>query len=78
MNERIKKLARQCGAYQKDDDGQETKIAILIGNEVEKFAEMIVDECCLKLVDMHEGTKGNHNFYMHAALEMKRHFRGKS
>ena len=45
MNERIKQLARQCNAYSKDDDGEETKIAILIGKEVEKFAELIVREC---------------------------------
>ena len=40
----------------------------------EKFAELIVDECCLKLWSMHERVKGNHNYYGHAALELKRHF----
>lgn len=45
MNGRIKELARQCGAYHKDDDGQEADVAILIGKEVEKFAELIVREC---------------------------------
>jgi len=45
MNERIQELARQSGAYHKDDDGEETKIAVLIGKEVEKFAELIVREC---------------------------------
>lgn len=45
MNERIKELARQSGAYNKDDDGEETKIAVLIGKEVEKFAALIVREC---------------------------------
>ena len=39
-----------------------------------KFAELIVDECCLKLLDMDEKTKGNHNYYKHAALEVKKHF----
>ena len=41
---------------------------------IEKFAELIVDECCLKLLDMDEKTKGNHNYYKHAALEIKKHF----
>ena len=45
MNERIKELARQCDAYSKDDEGPETKIGILIGKEIEKFAELIVQEC---------------------------------
>ena len=40
-----------------------------------KFAELIVDECCLKLLDMDEKTKGNHNYYKHAALEVKKTFR---
>jgi hypothetical protein len=42
----------------------------------EKFAELIVDECCAKLLDMDGKTKGNHNYYKHAALEIKKHFRG--
>jgi len=41
---------------------------------VEKFSEMILDECCLKLLDMDENTKGHHNYYKHAALEIKKHF----
>lgn len=45
MNERIRELVRQCGGYDKDDDGEETKIAVLIGKDVEKFAELIVREC---------------------------------
>ena len=44
MNKRIQELARQSGAYHKDDDGEETKIAVLIGKEVEKFAELIIKE----------------------------------
>lgn len=45
MNERIKELVRECGGYAKDDDGGETKIAVLIGKDVEMFAELIVREC---------------------------------
>lgn len=47
-------------------DGKET--------DLEKFAELIVDECILKLLDMDEKVKGNHNYFKHAALEVKRHF----
>lgn len=42
----------------------------------EKFAELILEECCLKLLDMDEKAKGNHNYYKHAALQLKQHFRG--
>ena len=56
MNDRIKQLARQCNAYSKDDDGQETKIAILIGKEVEKFAEKIVREC-MTIAQEYDGAK---------------------
>ena len=54
MNERIRELARQCGAYNKDDEGEETKIAVLIGKEVEKFAVLIVKEC----IAVHEDDYG--------------------
>ena len=39
----------------------------------EKFAELIVDECCVKLLDMDNKTRGSHNYYKHAALEIKQH-----
>ena len=69
MNERIRELVRESNL---DVYG--------LGKErykwdytVEKFAELIVDECCLKLLDMDEKTNGRHNYYKHAALELKRH-----
>ena len=42
--------------------------------ELESFADMIVQECCLKLLDMDEKTKGDHNYYKHASLKIKEHF----
>lgn len=44
-------------------------------DELEKFAELLIDECCLKLLDMDEKANGNHNYYKHAAIEIKRHFK---
>ena len=48
MNERIKKLAEQAGA------GRRAGISGLVfrNNELEKFAEMIVRECCLQVADV--------------------------
>ena len=80
MNERIKELAKQAGGN--------PNYKAFFGHflppppdyidpatvDLEKFAELIVDECCLKLLDMDEKTKGNHNYYKHAALEVKKHF----
>jgi hypothetical protein len=62
MNERIKELAIQA------------KIQMVSEPRLQEFADLIIDECCLKLIDMHEKTNGNHNLYQHAALEVARHF----
>ena len=68
MNERIKELAEQAGLEMCGCGcDMPTK-------QSAKFAELIVDECCLKLLDMGEKTNGIHNYYKHAALELKRHF----
>ena len=42
---------------------------------IQKYADLIVEECCRKLLDMDEKTRGNHNYYKHAALEIKKHFK---
>lgn len=39
-----------------------------------KFAESIIDECCFKLLMMDAKAQGMHNYYKHAALELKRNF----
>jgi hypothetical protein len=74
MKEKIKLLAERAGFNIHNDpiDGH------TFNYEIEKLAELILDECCLKLLDMDEKTKGNHNYYKHAALQLKRHFRGDS
>ena len=75
MNKRIKELAVQADLLIKKTNGDEFRY----GNfdpKFQKFAELIIDECCLKLLDMDGKTKGNHNYYKHAALEIKKHFRG--
>ena len=69
MNERIQELVRESNldVYGLGKERYKWEYT------VEKFAELIVDECCLKLLDMDEKTNGRHNYYKHAALELKRH-----
>ena len=71
MNERIKQLAElsKTPKTMMVDGVLQSVVTI----DAERFAELIVDECCLKLLDMDEKTKGRHNYYKHAALELKRH-----
>ncbi len=66
MNERIRELAHEARLPTYNPDGIPTKL--------EKFAELIVRECCSKLLDMNEKTKGDHNYYKHASLKIKEHF----
>lgn len=44
MNKQIKLLTKQAGGIQYDEDGDEL-IPILVGKDLEKFAELIVWEC---------------------------------
>ena len=44
MNELIKQLAERAGAIGYDDDGNELT-PVLVGKDLEKFAELIVREC---------------------------------
>ena len=70
MNKLIREFERQSGIelYGLGRDYEKWKHAL------EKFADCIVDEYCSKLLDMDEKTNGNHNYYKHAAIEIKRHF----
>ena len=70
MNERIKELVKQATTYIEPTFSSGEGWIF----DKEKFAELIVDECILKLLDMDEKVKGNHNYFKHAALEVKRHF----
>lgn len=71
MNERIKQFEKTSGLeiYGLGLD------RVKWNSVVEKFSEMIVDECCLRMLDMDDKTQGRHNYYKHAALEIKKHFR---
>jgi len=42
MNERIKELLKQSCGFEYDEDGNEL---ILVGKDLAKFAELIIQEC---------------------------------
>ena len=59
MNERIKELAEQAGAIGYDDDGNELT-PVLVGKDLEKFAELIVRECIEQVwYTREDGINGN-------------------
>jgi len=41
---------------------------------LEQAYDNILQECCDKLMEMHENANGDHNYYHHASVELKRHF----
>ena len=71
MNELINQLAEQATSQADTLDVADQRLYQVIRDR--EFAELIVDVCCLKLLDMHEKTNGQHNYYKHAALEVKRY-----
>ena len=80
MNERIKQLAKEAGYYLYDlTETHECKTVETDRTDewitLEKFAQLIVDECCVKLLDMDGKANGSHNYYKHAAIELKRRFK---
>jgi hypothetical protein len=75
MNERIGKLAVKAGAYWDHGDWNMPSSVYFSERDLEKFAELVIDECCLKLLDMDQKVNGNHNYYKHAAIEIKRSFK---
>jgi hypothetical protein len=88
MKEKIRELAEQVSPVAKignwgrvewsDNVFPQLGDTMYASIDLEKVAELILDECCLKLLDMDKKTNGNHNYYKHAALQLKRHFRGDS
>ena len=66
MNARIRVLAKQAGLIEYSTD---SKL-----QNAEKFAELIVQECVAKLFAMDDAVNGNHNYYRHAAVQIKQHF----
>lgn len=72
MNSRLKELAIEANLIASEPNGFDpTRLSI----SQQKFAELIIDECCVKLLDMDGKANGNHNYYKHAAIELKRHFK---
>ena len=57
MNERIQELLKQAGGIQHDEDGAELT-AILVGKDLEKFAELIVKEC-MEVANTYQNVGGN-------------------
>jgi len=49
MNEQIKNILKASGGFYHDDDGGEMT-PCLVGQDIEKFAELIVREC-IKVID---------------------------
>lgn len=74
MNERIKQLAEKAGSTHKQNLG----VYQFYVEELENFTESIIDEYCFKLLMMDAKAQGQHNYYKHAALELKRNFKVQS
>ena len=72
MNERIKELALECGAWNQVYGDQ--NFMIDENFDIEKFADSIVADCYQKLIDMDQQVKGSHNYYKHAAIQIRLHF----
>ena len=60
MNERIRKLLKEVGGINYGDDNEELT-PMLVGKQLEKFAELIVTECVTLVRDMGNPTYINHS-----------------
>lgn len=70
MNERLTQLYRSCRtkeALVSQDQYQASNV--LLGSEVEKFAELIVQECCQMMIDLERKYPANLT-----VKEIKEHF----
>jgi hypothetical protein len=60
MNERIKELAEQAGAvFEKTNGLNDCPEDSLVGDEIEKFAELIVKECLEQIDKIRDGHKAD-------------------
>ena len=75
INERIRELAEQATDIIEIVNPDTGIIHHREFFDKAKFFDILVNECCLKLLDMDKKTNGNHNYYKHAAIELKRHFK---
>jgi hypothetical protein len=72
MNEKIKELALQAGiVYEKRP---ELDVWIAFNIELEKFAELIVQECCQIVLDCSISGSNNERDFVVTAREIKQHF----
>jgi hypothetical protein len=78
MNERIKQLAEQAKKHSLDAmikiADKEQALKVYSESYDTKFAELIVQECASRLVDMDQQVKGQHNYYKHASIQVLLHF----
>lgn len=74
MNERIKEIANKAVNFAADQYGPQRDNEKVWSPDIydQKFAEMIIDECCFMLLMMDAKAQGQHNYYKHAAIELKR------
>ena len=73
MNERIKELAEQAGAIEAKNITNIPKALSLNGEEIEKFAELIVKEC-VEVCNSRVGNSDYNTGRMHCASDLKEHF----
>jgi hypothetical protein len=72
MNEKIKEFALQAGiVYEKRP---ELDVWIAFNIELEKFAELIVQECCQIVLDCSIPGSNNERDFVVTAREIKQHF----
>ena len=74
MNERIKELLKQSCGFEYDEDGNEL---ILVGKDLAKFAELIVQECAKVCDDLDIDDWGDKSFddgTYYCSRAIKQHF----
>jgi len=72
MNERIKELLKQSCGFEYDEDGHELT-PILVGKDLEKFAELIVRDC-IDTYDHWANHSMDKNAFVVAKTHVKEHF----
>ena len=74
MNERIRELIKQAGGIQCDEDGDELT-PILVSKDLEKFAELIVNDCITTLNKRFMGDLNREDMEVRRCIEdVKKHF----
>lgn len=41
---------------------------------IERLIELTIEDCYQKLIDMDQHAKASHNYYKHAAIQIRLHF----